>query len=138
MATGRLLFSWNSFNNSLTFTLRRWASKKAGGSSHNGRKTAGKRLGLKCGDGELVAPGNVLVRQRGTVYCPGSNVGMGRDHTLFSLVDGHVKFTRVQRQALVPQRGRKWHKRPVRKFINVTELPKQHYFVLKDIVPPNL
>ena len=63
---------------------------------------------------------------------------MGRDHTLFSLVDGHVKFTRVQRQALVPQRDRKWHKRPVRKFINVTELTKQHYFVLKDIVQPNL
>ncbi len=62
---------------------------------------------------------------------------MGRDHTLFSLVEGNVKFTTVDRTPVPPQTGRKWSKRPVRKFVNVVEIPKQHYFILKDIVAPN-
>ena len=68
------------------------AHKKAGGSSRNGRDTIGRRLGVKRYGGEEVAPGNILVRQRGTKYHPGSNVGMGKDHTLFALIEGHVKF----------------------------------------------
>lgn len=70
------------------------AHKKAGGSSRNGRDSAGKRLGLKRGGGEVVLAGNILVRQRGTKYHPGSNVGMGRDHTLFAKVEGKVTFDR--------------------------------------------
>ena len=68
------------------------AHKKAGGSSRNGRDTAGRRLGVKKFGGETVLPGNIIIRQRGTKYHPGNNVGMGRDHTLFSLIDGKVKF----------------------------------------------
>jgi large subunit ribosomal protein L27 len=68
------------------------AHKKAGGSSRNGRDTAGRRLGVKKFGGEIVIPGNILVRQRGTKFHPGKNVGMGRDHTLFSLTEGHVEF----------------------------------------------
>jgi large subunit ribosomal protein L27 len=70
------------------------AHKKAGGSSRNGRDSAGRRLGLKRGGGEVVLAGNILVRQRGTKYHPGSNVGMGRDHTLFARVNGKVTFDR--------------------------------------------
>ena len=69
------------------------AHKKAGGSSRNGRDSAGRRLGVKKFGGEVVIPGNILVRQRGTKFHPGENVGMGRDHTLYSLVVGRVKFT---------------------------------------------
>jgi large subunit ribosomal protein L27 len=68
------------------------AHKKAGGSSRNGRDTAGRRLGLKRGGGEAVVPGNILVRQRGTKFHPGRNVGIGRDHTLFALTEGAVQF----------------------------------------------
>ena len=68
------------------------AHKKAGGSSRNGRDTAGRRLGVKKFGGELVIPGNIIIRQRGTKYHPGNNVGMGRDHTLFALTEGKVKF----------------------------------------------
>ena len=68
------------------------AHKKAGGSSRNGRDTAGRRLGVKKFGGEIVIPGNILVRQRGTKFHPGSNVGMGRDHTLFARAEGHVEF----------------------------------------------
>ena len=68
------------------------AHKKAGGSSRNGRDTAGRRLGVKKFGGEAVIPGNIIVRQRGTKYHPGNNVGMGKDHTLFATVDGSVKF----------------------------------------------
>lgn len=68
------------------------AQKKAGGTSRNGRDSAGRRLGLKCGDGSFVAPGNILIRQRGTKFFPGNNVGMGRDHTLFALADGRMRF----------------------------------------------
>jgi large subunit ribosomal protein L27 len=68
------------------------AHKKAGGSSRNGRDSPGRRLGVKKFGGEAVVPGNILVRQRGTVYRPGANVGIGRDHTLFALVEGRVQF----------------------------------------------
>ena len=68
------------------------AHKKAGGSSRNGRDSPGRRLGVKKFGGEIVLAGNVLVRQRGTKYQPGANVGMGRDHTLFATTDGVVKF----------------------------------------------
>jgi large subunit ribosomal protein L27 len=68
------------------------AHKKAGGSSRNGRDSAGQRLGVKLFGGETVVPGNIIVRQRGTKFHPGVNVGMGRDHTLFALVPGKVQF----------------------------------------------
>ena len=68
------------------------AHKKAGGSSRNGRDSAGRRLGVKKFGGEAVIPGNILVRQRGTKWHPGDNVGMGKDHTLFATVEGKVLF----------------------------------------------
>lgn len=68
------------------------STKKGGGSSRNGRDSRGKRLGLKKFGGETVKAGNILVRQRGTKYHPGLNVGLGRDHTLFALKDGVIKF----------------------------------------------
>jgi large subunit ribosomal protein L27 len=68
------------------------AHKKAGGSSRNGRDSAGRRLGVKKAGGQACVAGNILVRQRGTKFYPGVNVGMGKDHTLFALVDGHVVF----------------------------------------------
>ena len=68
------------------------AHKKAGGSSRNGRDSAGRRLGVKKYGGELVLPGNIIVRQRGTKFWPGQNVGMGKDHTIFAVVEGSVKF----------------------------------------------
>ncbi len=70
------------------------AHKKAGGSSRNGRDSAGRRLGVKKYGGELVVPGNIIVRQRGTKFFPGKNVGIGRDHTLFALTLGHVQFVK--------------------------------------------
>lgn len=72
------------------------AHKKAGGSSRNGRDTAGRRLGVKKFGGEAVVPGNIIVRQRGTKVHPGDNVGMGKDHTLFALTEGRVSFTKKQ------------------------------------------
>ncbi len=71
------------------------AHKKAGGSSRNGRDTEGKRLGIKKFGGEFVRAGNILARQRGTKFHPGENVGLGRDFTIFALVDGTVKFERL-------------------------------------------
>tara|TARA_Y100001001_G_scaffold18524_1_gene16092 strand:- start:181 stop:438 length:258 start_codon:yes stop_codon:yes gene_type:complete len=68
------------------------AHKKAGGSSRNGRDSEGRRLGVKRYGGENVVPGNIIVRQRGTKFHPGDNVGIGRDHTLFALIQGHVEF----------------------------------------------
>ena len=68
------------------------ATKKAGGSSRNGRDSAGRRLGVKKYGGEKVIPGNIIVRQRGTKIHPGVNVGMGKDHSIFSLINGKVKF----------------------------------------------
>ncbi len=70
------------------------AHKKAGGSSRNGRDSAGRRLGVKKFGGEAVVAGNIIVRQRGTKFHPGQNVGLGKDHTIFALTDGHVRFDR--------------------------------------------
>jgi large subunit ribosomal protein L27 len=70
------------------------AHKKAGGSSRNGRESESKRLGVKKFGGQQVRAGNILVRQRGTLYQPGENVGVGRDHTLFAKTDGRVAFRR--------------------------------------------
>ncbi|WP_297492097.1 50S ribosomal protein L27 [Acidocella sp.] len=70
------------------------AHKKAGGSSRNGRDTAGRRLGVKKSGGQAVIAGNIIIRQRGTKVKPGENVGLGRDHTIFALIDGKVVFTR--------------------------------------------
>ncbi|MBL4758889.1 MAG: 50S ribosomal protein L27 [Rhizobiales bacterium] len=68
------------------------AHKKAGGSSRNGRDTAGRRLGVKKYGSEYVIPGNIIVRQRGTKWHPGTNVGMGKDHTIYALIEGQVEF----------------------------------------------
>ena len=68
------------------------AHKKAGGSSRNGRDSAGRRLGVKLYGGQDVAPGNIIVRQRGTKWWPGTGVGMGRDHTIFAVEAGKVEF----------------------------------------------
>lgn len=70
------------------------AHKKAGGSSSNGRDSAGRRLGVKKSGGQSVIPGNIIIRQRGTKYYPGTNVGMGKDHTLFALTEGRVEFAK--------------------------------------------
>ncbi|MBO6675904.1 MAG: 50S ribosomal protein L27 [Rhizobiales bacterium] len=70
------------------------AHKKAGGSSRNGRDTAGRRLGVKKFGGEVVVAGNIVIRQRGTKWHPGENMGMGKDHTLFALTDGTVSFAK--------------------------------------------
>ncbi|MDZ4785661.1 MAG: 50S ribosomal protein L27 [bacterium] len=74
------------------------AHKKAAGSTKNGRDSAGKRLGIKVYGGEVVKAGNILVRQRGTTFHPGRNVGVGRDYTLFALKDGVVKFQKSLRK----------------------------------------
>ena len=86
------------------------AHKKAGGSSRNGRDSAGRRLGVKKYGGEIVVPGNIIVRQRGTKFHPGERVGIGKDHTIFALEAGTVQFrTRAGG----------------RKFISVAPLPAQ-------------
>ncbi len=78
------------------------AHKKAGGSSRNGRDTAGRRLGVKKFGGEAVVGGNIIIRQRGTKWHPGTGVGLGKDHTIYALVDGHVAFrTRANSQVFV-------------------------------------
>ncbi|SHE35070.1 large subunit ribosomal protein L27 [Caldanaerobius fijiensis DSM 17918] len=77
--------------------LQLFAHKKGVGSSRNGRDSESKRLGVKRADGQFVKAGNILVRQRGTKIHPGNNVGMGKDHTLFALVDGIVSFERKGR-----------------------------------------
>jgi large subunit ribosomal protein L27 len=69
------------------------AQKKGGGSTRNGRDSQPKMLGVKAFGGELISAGSIIVRQRGTKFHPGTNVGLGKDHTLFALVDGHVKFS---------------------------------------------
>lgn len=68
------------------------AHKKAGGSSNNGRDSAGRRLGVKKSGGQAVIPGNIIIRQRGTKFFPGENVGMGKDHTIFAKTAGRVSF----------------------------------------------
>ncbi|MEO5339536.1 MAG: 50S ribosomal protein L27 [Magnetococcus sp. MYC-9] len=82
------------------------AHKKAAGSTRNGRDSAGRRLGVKLFGGEVAVPGNILIRQRGTQVYPGRGVGMGRDHTLFALVEGQVLFS----------------KRDNRKYVNIRPL----------------
>lgn len=77
------------------------ATKKAGGSSKNGRDSIGRRLGLKVGDGQNVTPGNILVRQRGTKFYPGKNVFIGKDFTLHALTDGKVSFDKKSNKTLV-------------------------------------
>ncbi len=74
------------------------AHKKGVGSSKNGRESESKRLGIKIWGGQIAKAGNILVRQRGTVHNPGQNVGMGKDHTLYALVDGEVVFTKKQKE----------------------------------------
>lgn len=81
------------------------AHKKAGGSSRNGRDSAGRRLGVKKFGGEAVRGGNIIVRQRGTKWHPGPNVGMGTDHTLFALCDGKVEFKQKGTRAYVAVQG---------------------------------
>ncbi|MEH6524639.1 MAG: 50S ribosomal protein L27 [Sneathiella sp.] len=70
------------------------AHKKAGGSTRNGRDSAGRRLGIKKYGGEKVISGNIILRQRGTQWYPGDNVGLGKDHTIFAVTEGNVKFTK--------------------------------------------
>ena len=77
------------------FLFRLFAHKKGVGSSRNGRDSAAKRLGIKRADGQKVSAGSILVRQRGSKFYPGTGVGMGKDDTLFALIDGVVKFERV-------------------------------------------
>ena len=77
------------------------AHKKAGGSSRNGRDSAGRRLGVKKFGGEIVISGNIIVRQRGTKFHPGSNVGLGRDHTLFATLEGEVIFKKTRTRTFV-------------------------------------
>jgi large subunit ribosomal protein L27 len=87
------------------FDLQLFASKKGAGSTRNGRDSNAQRLGVKRFGGEQVIAGNILVRQRGTRFYPGSNVGLGRDHTLFALVDGVVEFSNAKdrkRVSVVP------------------------------------
>lgn len=85
------------------------AHKKGGGSSRNGRDSNSKRLGVKKFGGEAVNAGHILVRQRGTKFHPGTNVGMGKDYTLFALVDGYVKFEHINRDkkriSIYPEQG---------------------------------
>ena len=81
------------------------AHKKAGGSTRNGRDSESKRLGVKLYGGQAVVAGNIIIRQRGTEYRAGENVGMGRDHTLFAKADGHIKFE---------EKGK-----PMRRYVNV-------------------
>jgi large subunit ribosomal protein L27 len=77
------------------------ATKKAGGSSRNGRDSAGRRLGVKKFGGEVVISGNIIVRQRGTKFHPGSNVGIGKDHTIFATKDGKVSFKKTRARTFI-------------------------------------
>ena len=81
----------------ISMNLQLFAHKKGVGSSRNGRDSAAQRLGVKRYDGQLVAAGNILVRQRGTKIHPGTNVGLGKDDTLFALADGYVKFEHLDK-----------------------------------------
>ena len=81
----------------ISLNIQRFAHVKAQGSTQNGRDSRGRRLGAKASDGQLVSAGSILYRQRGTKIYPGTNVGMGKDHTLFALIEGIVKFERCGR-----------------------------------------
>ena len=78
----------------ITLNIQRFAHVKAQGSTHNGRDSRGRRLGAKASDGQLVSAGSIIYRQRGTKIYPGTNVGMGKDHTLYAKIDGVVKYER--------------------------------------------
>ena len=78
----------------IILNIQEFAHVKAQGSTHNGRDSRGRRLGAKAADGEVISAGSIIYRQRGTKIYPGNNVGMGKDHTLFALVDGIVKYER--------------------------------------------
>ena len=82
------------FINLISIDIQRFAHVKAQGSTHNGRDSVGRRLGAKAADGETINAGSIIYRQRGTKIYPGKNVGMGKDHTLFALVTGVVKYER--------------------------------------------
>ena len=77
------------------------ATKKAGGSSRNGRDSAGRRLGVKKFGGQVVISGNIIVRQRGTKFHPGTNVGIGKDHTIFATKDGKVTFKKTRTRTFI-------------------------------------
>ncbi len=81
----------------LKLNIQLFAHKKGKGSSSNGRDSAGRRLGAKASDGEFISAGSIIYRQRGTKIYPGTNVGMGNDHTLFTKIDGYVKYERLGR-----------------------------------------
>ena len=81
----------------ISLNIQRFAHVKAQGSTQNGRDSAGRRLGAKAADGEKINAGSIIYRQRGTKIYPGKNVGIGKDHTLFALIDGTVKFERCGR-----------------------------------------
>lgn len=81
----------------LSLNIQRFAHVKAQGSTQNGRDSEGRRLGAKASDGEVITAGSIIYRQRGTKIYPGKNVGMGKDHTLFALVNGKVKYERLGR-----------------------------------------
>ena len=83
--------------NIISLDIQRFAHVKAQGSTQNGRDSAGRRLGAKAADGEVINAGSIIYRQRGTKIYPGKNVGMGKDHTLFALIKGQVKFERCGR-----------------------------------------
>ncbi|MEG2351552.1 MAG: 50S ribosomal protein L27 [Bacilli bacterium] len=82
----------------LKLNIQLFAHKKGQSSTQNGRDSAGRRLGAKAADGELINAGSIIYRQRGTKIYPGTNVGMGKDHTLFSLITGYVRFERKGRE----------------------------------------
>ena len=81
----------------LKLQIQLFAHVKDQGSTHNGRDSEGRRLGAKAADGELISAGSIIYRQRGTKIYPGTNVGMGKDHTLFAKITGYVKFERLGR-----------------------------------------
>ena len=81
----------------IVLDIQRFAHVKAQGSTHNGRDSEGRRLGAKAADGQFIKAGSIIYRQRGTKIYPGTNVGMGTDHTLFATIDGYVKFERKGR-----------------------------------------
>ena len=83
--------------NFLKLNIQLFAHKKGQSSTQNGRDSAGRRLGAKAADGQVVSAGSILYRQRGTKIYPGANVGMGKDHTLYALIDGTVKYERLGR-----------------------------------------
>ena len=84
-------------NKLMLFNIQLFAHKKGQSSTSNGRDSAGRRLGAKASDGEFISAGSIIYRQRGTKIYPGTNVGMGNDHTLFTKIDGYVKYERLGR-----------------------------------------